>query len=365
MWKDTHLTLCIEALKGRGKKIGDSILKSTSSQNNIAPTENNEGEKDGEEITDKKEEENESQKSSQKPDETVKEEEKGDNSENSTTEKNDKTENQENTEKPDETEKEGESNASPSQRPDTTKSASVYSTTSKKTKTLAEDPNTETQTQGAGITEMDTSGSTVLFEEDAYLRENKSNYIDVDTFITLIKQFFDENEELVVLDHLHEYDDEIAEAFRAATDINYDPFLEKLKKTLEQYENTLIKGDFRDDKEREATENIIQDLRDQITKISQSRNQSRGTDREVKKKPLTLEELRERGLREIFTFYSKQHLPEGLEFGDILNKMEVIDLGEFCIFARDFGINIPKKKMIEIVKKTSNLRHQPLNFKQF
>jgi hypothetical protein len=42
-----------------------------------------------------------------------------------------------------------------------------------------------------------------------------------------------------------------------------------------------------------------------------------------------------------------------------------MDLGEFCIFARDFNIKIPKHKIMEIFKKTSDFRRQPLNFKQF
>jgi hypothetical protein len=42
-----------------------------------------------------------------------------------------------------------------------------------------------------------------------------------------------------------------------------------------------------------------------------------------------------------------------------------MDLGEFCIFARDFDIKIPKHKIMEIFKKTSDFRRQPLNLKQF
>jgi hypothetical protein len=42
-----------------------------------------------------------------------------------------------------------------------------------------------------------------------------------------------------------------------------------------------------------------------------------------------------------------------------------MDLGEFCIFARDFNIKIPKHKIMEIFKKTSDFRRQPLNLTQF
>lgn len=141
----------------------------------------------------------------------------------------------------------------------------------------------------------DTAGSpsrAILFEDEAYEIENKTHYIDFGSFIVLIKQFFDENDDLIVLDHLHEYDEQITEAFKAATDINYDPFKEKLKKTLEQYENTLIKGHFKDDKEREVTERIVQDIRNQIVKMDQFRSATAETNRESKKAPVSIEDVR-------------------------------------------------------------------------
>ncbi|CAI2373136.1 unnamed protein product [Moneuplotes crassus] len=354
MWKDTHLSICIQVLEEKGKKAGDSILKKPSSGE--SPNQN------PSESQDVKAEEHKNDTDAKPVQEIVNEE--ASKEEETNKEDNDQTEKQDNTEKPEKTEKEG-SSSSHSDRPETSKSATAKSTTTKKTKTVVEEEKTELRTQNEDFDQEEFSGRKVLFEEESYQAENRYNYIEIGTFMNLLRQFFEEDEEMVILDHLHEYDDEIAEAFRAATEIGYDPFLEKLKKTLSQYESALIKGDFKDENEREATEGLVQDIRNQIAKISQSRIQSNTSDRDSKKKPLTLEELRKRGLKELFTFYSKQHLPEGLEFGDILNKLEVIDLGEFCIFARDFDLKIPKKKMIEIFKKTSNLRHQPLNFKQF
>ena len=324
MWKDTHLSICIQALDDKGKKVGDSILKPSDYQNVAKPEEG----QDGEEKNEKKEDSvKEASVKNDEAEEEKKEEivvdEKPDQTEN-----NDKTENQENSEKPNETEKENNSNASQTEKQGIAKSESEYSETTKKTKTIVDGANIELKAEGV-TDNLEKSRPTVLFEEEAYLAENRVNYIEVDTFISILKIFFDENEDLMVLDHLHEYDDEITEAFLAATDINYDPFLEKLKKTLEQYENTLIKADFKDSKEREATENIVRDIKDQIAKITQSRLQTTDSERVNKKKPLSLEDLRKRGLKDLFSFYSKQHLPEGLEFGDIMNKMEALDLGEF------------------------------------
>lgn len=42
-----------------------------------------------------------------------------------------------------------------------------------------------------------------------------------------------------------------------------------------------------------------------------------------------------------------------------------MDLGEFLIFTKDFRIRLNKKKIIEVFKKTSDMRHTPLAFDQF
>lgn len=49
----------------------------------------------------------------------------------------------------------------------------------------------------------------------------------------------------------------------------------------------------------------------------------------------------------------------------IMEKWSLIDLGEFLIFTKDFGIKLHKSKIIEVFKKTSDMRHTPLNYDQF
>lgn len=48
-----------------------------------------------------------------------------------------------------------------------------------------------------------------------------------------------------------------------------------------------------------------------------------------------------------------------------MEKRTQVDLGEFLIFCKDFGIKLHKKKIIEVFKKTSDMAHTPLNFDQF
>jgi len=167
-------------------------------------------------------------------------------------------------------------------------------------------------------------------------------------------------------------DEKAEEAFRVATDINYDPFKEKLQRTLEQYEQAMLDPEgFRNPKEREVASTIVEDLRNQLARIEKvtRKNNDNETERDlksmIKSMSTTIEDKRVRGLREIFSFYSHQHLPEGLEFGDIEKKKNILDLGEFLIFTKDFKVPLNKKKCIEIFKKTSSLRQLPVNFEEF
>jgi hypothetical protein len=167
-------------------------------------------------------------------------------------------------------------------------------------------------------------------------------------------------------------DEQAEDAYRAATDHNYDPFREKLQKTLEQYEEAIADPEgFRNPKEREIAATVVEDIKNQISKIDRlSKRPADGeTERDVKSMiksiSTSIEDKRIRGLKEIFGFYSKQHQPQGVMFGDILAKQDNLDLGEFLMFARDFQIPLNKKKTIEVFKKTSSLRQLPVSFDEF
>lgn len=152
--------------------------------------------------------------------------------------------------------------------------------------------------------------------------------------------------------------------------MHYDPFKEKLQKTLEQYEHALEDPEgFKTQKEREIAEKMVNDIKSQLAKIERARQDGNETEKDIrsmiKSISTSVEDRRVRGMKEIFGFYSRQHLPEGLGFDDILNKQNFIDLGEFLLFRRDFEIPLDKKKSIEIFKKTSKLRQLPINFEEF
>jgi len=173
----------------------------------------------------------------------------------------------------------------------------------------------------------------------------------------------------LLLKNFIDNEEKAEEAYKAATDLNYDPFKEKLQKTLEQYELAMDDPEgFRNPKEREIAAAVCQDIRNQllrIEKISKKGETERDIRSMIKSVTTTIEDRRIRGLREIFGFYAQQHLPQGLEFGAIQNKKNILDLGEFLIFTKDFQVPLNKKKIIEVFKKTSSLRQLPVNFEEF
>lgn len=60
---------------------------------------------------------------------------------------------------------------------------------------------------------------------------------------------------------------------------------------------------------------------------------------------MDINELRRRGLQEIFGFYCRQHIPQGRKFEELEEAMTQIDLGEFMKFCKDFEIPLPKAKI--------------------
>ena len=71
-------------------------------------------------------------------------------------------------------------------------------------------------------------------------------------------------------------------------------------------------------------------------------------------------------MRELFTFYAKLHQADiSSAFGDMAEKGNWMDLGEFMFLCKDFKIPIPKPKLQEMFKKSASFRHKPVNFKEF
>lgn len=73
------------------------------------------------------------------------------------------------------------------------------------------------------------------------------------------------------------------------------------------------------------------------------------------RREMTTEEKREIAIKEIFYFYSRQHTMVGYKstFDSIKDKLDHMNLSEFCKFCTEFRILITKQLLIEIFKKTA------------
>ncbi len=68
--------------------------------------------------------------------------------------------------------------------------------------------------------------------------------LNADQFIKFLQLFYEDNEEVLVFDHMKEFDKELDKDFKAETDANFDPFRDKIEDTLQNYREILEKDDF-------------------------------------------------------------------------------------------------------------------------
>lgn len=135
----------------------------------------------------------------------------------------------------------------------------------------------------------------------------------------------------------------------------------------------------REKSQNESNVNDINDVTELYTSkrknfsisVTQSGNQSlmtsvSGYSKVKNKKKLTKEEKREIAKKEIFYFYSHQHTMVGYKstFDSIKNKLENLNLGEFCKFCVEFKILLKKEKIVEIFKKSSK-NTKDMNYQEF
>jgi 5'-deoxynucleotidase YfbR-like HD superfamily hydrolase len=112
-----------------------------------------------------------------------------------------------------------------------------------------------------------------------------------------------------------------------------DPLKKNLMDTIVQYEKLLKNNDFKNKEEKEVANKLVTSLRKQLKEYEQRKTQTiKGSANATKYPALTKEELRDKGLKEIFHFYARQHIPHGIAFEDLEVIMNQIDLGEFTSF---------------------------------
>lgn len=75
---------------------------------------------------------------------------------------------------------------------------------------------------------------------------------------------------MLVWDTTNEFTDLVEENYKAATEAGYDPFKEKLEKTLKQYIKEVNEDKFKDDKERQIAKKMIKDINEKIKMIDEN-----------------------------------------------------------------------------------------------
>lgn len=103
-----------------------------------------------------------------------------------------------------------------------------------------------------------------------------------------------------------------------------DPLKKNLIDTISQYEWLLSENKFNDDTEKEAIEKLVESLRKQLKEYEQRKTQSMSKNGTNLGK--TKEELRMKGLTEIFHFYARQHIPHGIAFEQLVVIMNQVML---------------------------------------
>ena len=70
-------------------------------------------------------------------------------------------------------------------------------------------------------------------------------------------------------------------------------------------------------------------------------------------------------LWEIFSFYARIHQAGIKDFEELWQKADMLDMGEFSVFSRDFEVPLKKSEVAKIFKKVADFRKKPLSYEQF
>lgn len=71
-----------------------------------------------------------------------------------------------------------------------------------------------------------------------------------------------------------------------------------------------------------------------------------------RRKPQTEKEMKDQALKEIFRFYARQHIRNGVDF-DQFREEQKLDQGELIAICKDFKLEMPKQRIFEVYKRVS------------
>ena len=211
----------------------------------------------------------------------------------------------------------------------------------------------------------------IVFEDEKFKQDQGETLISSHLFQHYLEDFISETPDFVLLDNNGELE-QIFDEHRLdiqtpikVKEVGNSSVKAKMKEDIAHYENLLKTNQIENKNEKDSAHKLVATLRKQLKEHDQRTTQNFKTSVNNSQYPQpTKEELRDKGLREIFNFYSRQHIPMGVAFEELEIIMSQVDLGEFTSFCKDFKIDLPRIGVKKAFNSVS-VNHKPLEFEQF
>ena len=210
----------------------------------------------------------------------------------------------------------------------------------------------------------------IAFEDEKFQEEKGETILPFDQFMPYFEDFINEHYDFVVIDsngELEGLNDQKSDLnksenpYQNAVDGVDDPLKANLVNTIGMYEQMIKADQFKTPEEKKTAEGLVKTLHKQLKDYEQRKTVNTMS---KSKPPPTKKELRIKGLKEIFHFYAKQHIPRNLAFDQLEVVMNQIDLGEFTSFCKDFEIPLSRTHITRCFKQCSS-NGKPLEFEHF
>jgi hypothetical protein len=208
----------------------------------------------------------------------------------------------------------------------------------------------------------------IAFEDEKYNQENGEAILQYNLFDHLLDDFISSNSEFVLLDsNTPTAKPKVVNEELKVSEGNNLKVQQQIMETISQYEELISNDEFDSKEEKNATVKLVGQLHKQLRDFENHQAQPKkapSTQSQPRLNGLNKEDLREKGIKEIFGFYSRQHIPNGIAFEELEKVMNQIDLGEFTAFCKDFEIPLSRVEITKAYHRSST-DHKALNFEQF
>lgn len=182
-------------------------------------------------------------------------------------------------------------------------------------------------------------GKSIVFEDEKYTQEKGETLLSHNVFQYYLEDFINEKPNFVLLDTngelnqtLFEQNSNSSEHLKVS-EVNNSSIKKKLEQDITHYEKMIKTDQFSSKTDKNSAKILLSTLKKQLKAYDQRITQSIKPPMSVSSsQQYSKEEMRDRGMREIFSFYARQHIPVGIAFEELEAIMKQVDLGEFTSF---------------------------------